>query len=285
MTTSDIHTKAIQIGRETDLVQRNNSDAFPDSVIIYARKGRVIHRAAAAIDIDSFSLYFAKTVLTADLAIAHHPISKAANAMPTVLLEQIATLASYDAHRETIQEFIRLSSAQLKRQIAGDNYYQEEQIARLLDIDVMTVHTPCDNAAVSLLKKAIKEYRCKTLIDAVNAFSDIYEFKTASLHGQAPFIAYGKKDDLLGAISFSEFVGGQESSPAIFAPLKKAGIDTLIVPHLSEQFFKEARKNNLRIIYCGHLASDSLGMNYFLDQLEGIKIVPLGGLIRKDNPS
>ena len=39
---------------------------------------------------------------------------------------------------------------------------------------------------------------------------------------------------------------------------------------------------HMNIVIAGHMASDSLGMNLWLDELEkrGIEIVPCGGLIR-----
>ncbi|KKR97364.1 MAG: hypothetical protein UU49_C0033G0007, partial [Candidatus Magasanikbacteria bacterium GW2011_GWC2_41_17] len=44
----------------------------------------------------------------------------------------------------------------------------------------------------------------------------------------------------------------------------------------------EAKGAFLNIIIAGHIASDSLGLNLFLDELEkkGIKIIPCSGLIR-----
>jgi hypothetical protein len=43
-----------------------------------------------------------------------------------------------------------------------------------------------------------------------------------------------------------------------------------------------ANENRMNVIISGHMSSDSLGMNLFLDELEkkGIEIVPCGGLIR-----
>jgi len=45
---------------------------------------------------------------------------------------------------------------------------------------------------------------------------------------------------------------------------------------------EEAIKHHLNVVIAGHISSDSLGMNLFLDELEKkkINIIPLGGLIR-----
>ncbi|PJB18902.1 NGG1p interacting factor NIF3, partial [Candidatus Falkowbacteria bacterium CG_4_9_14_3_um_filter_36_9] len=49
-----------------------------------------------------------------------------------------------------------------------------------------------------------------------------------------------------------------------------------------EEHRKEAEKNHINVVIAGHMASDSLGMNLFLDELEkkGITVVPCSGLIR-----
>jgi hypothetical protein len=64
--------------------------------------------------------------------------------------------------------------------------------------------------------------------------------------------------------------------------MAQAGIGTIVEMHMKEEHFEEAKKNHLNVIVSGHIASDSLGANLFLDELEkrGIEIVPLSGLIR-----
>ena len=52
--------------------------------------------------------------------------------------------------------------------------------------------------------------------------------------------------------------------------------------HLSEEGRKQAEKYHVNVVIAGHISSDSLGMNLFLDELQkkGIEIVPCSGLIR-----
>jgi hypothetical protein len=51
---------------------------------------------------------------------------------------------------------------------------------------------------------------------------------------------------------------------------------------MGEEHRKEAEKYHINVVIAGHMASDSLGMNLFLDALEadGIEIIPVSGLIR-----
>ena len=61
-----------------------------------------------------------------------------------------------------------------------------------------------------------------------------------------------------------------------------AGIGTIISMHQSEEHRKEAEKYHINVVIAGHISSDSIGMNLFLDELgkKGIKILPTSGLIR-----
>ena len=60
------------------------------------------------------------------------------------------------------------------------------------------------------------------------------------------------------------------------------GIGTIVGMHISEEHKKEAEAANLNVVIAGHMSSDSLGVNLFLDKIEekGVEIVPCSGLIR-----
>jgi len=51
---------------------------------------------------------------------------------------------------------------------------------------------------------------------------------------------------------------------------------------MHEEHRKEAEKHHINVVIAGHMASDSLGMNILLDELEksGVEIIPTSGLIR-----
>jgi hypothetical protein len=61
-----------------------------------------------------------------------------------------------------------------------------------------------------------------------------------------------------------------------------AGIGTVIGMHQSEEHRKEAEAAHLNVVIAGHMSSDSLGVNLFLDELErrGIEIIPCSGFDR-----
>jgi putative NIF3 family GTP cyclohydrolase 1 type 2 len=52
--------------------------------------------------------------------------------------------------------------------------------------------------------------------------------------------------------------------------------------HVPEDALEELKKLHVNVINAGHMASDSIGANIFLDELEkkGVEIIPCSGLIR-----
>ena len=92
----------------------------------------------------------------------------------------------------------------------------------------------------------------------------------------------GSEDNRAGKIALTEITGGTSGSAKIYEKLAAAGIGTIISMHQSEEYRKEAEKYHINVVIAGHISSDSIGMNLFLDELEkkGIKILPASGLIR-----
>jgi hypothetical protein len=64
--------------------------------------------------------------------------------------------------------------------------------------------------------------------------------------------------------------------------MANAGIGTVVGMHINEEHRKEAETANVNVVIAGHMSSDSLGVNLFLDELEkqGIEIIPCSGLTR-----
>jgi len=53
--------------------------------------------------------------------------------------------------------------------------------------------------------------------------------------------------------------------------------------HLSEEHFKKAKEEHMNVIIAGHIASDNVGLNIMLDELEkkdNFKILPCSGFRR-----
>ena len=118
--------------------------------------------------------------------------------------------------------------------------------------------------------------------DLLNLLKEIPEYKEALKFGAGPKIFVGEPERRCGKIAVTEITGGTEGSPKIYEKMAIAGIGTVIGMHMEEERKKEAEAANVNVVIAGHISSDSLGMNLFLDELEkrGIEIVPCSGLIR-----
>src|SRR5690606_24406173 len=111
--------------------------------------------------------------------------------------------------------------------------------------------------------------------------TEIPEYEKAKELKAGPTIIVGDKKKRAGKI-FVKMTGGTSGSEDSYANLVKAGVGTIICMHMPEKHIKLAKENHLNVIIAGHMASDSLGMNLFLDELEkqNINIIPGAGLIR-----
>jgi hypothetical protein len=63
----------------------------------------------------------------------------------------------------------------------------------------------------------------------------------------------------------------------------EAGVGTVLMMHFPEADLKEAREQRLagNLVITGHMASDSIGINVYLDELErrGLDVIRAGGLV------
>ena len=118
--------------------------------------------------------------------------------------------------------------------------------------------------------------------DLLNLLKEISEYREAIKFGAGPKIFVGDPERRCGKIAVTEITGGTEGSPKLYEKMAQAGIGTVIGMHISEEHKKEAEAANINVVIAGHMSSDSLGVNLFLDELEkqGIEIVPCSGLIR-----
>ena len=92
----------------------------------------------------------------------------------------------------------------------------------------------------------------------------------------------GSPENSCGKTVVTEFTGGTNCSKDIYEKMAQAGIGTIVGMHMKEDNREEAEKAHLNIVIAGHMSSDSIGMNLFLDELvkRGIEVVPCSGLIR-----
>jgi putative NIF3 family GTP cyclohydrolase 1 type 2 len=264
------------------------ANPYTDSRIHFESGVKNIKRVMAGIDIDSSEVMAAKYLSNhnpkkpIDLIIAHHPIGKALADLSEVMHLQADVLAQYGVPINIAESVLKPKISEVSRCVNPINHFKPVDTAKLLNISLMNVHTPADNLVANFVERKIKKDKPEYVGDVLKSLLEIPEYKEAAMQGAGPVLFTGSEDNHTGKIVLTEITGGTEGSPKIYEKMAQAGIGTVISMHQSEEHRKEAEKAHINVVIAGHISSDSIGMNLFLDELEkrGIEIVPCSGLIR-----
>jgi len=153
--------------------------------------------------------------------------------------------------------------------------------ARLLEIPFFSAHTPTDNLVVDYLNKHFAKRKPTLIEDVHKALLEIPEYRIAARKGAGPYIGKSSPGARAGKILI-DMTGGTEGPKKMIESLADAGVGTIIQMHMGQELRDEADKHNIHVVIAGHMSSDSLGINIFLDELErgGVKTIATSGLIR-----
>jgi len=267
---------------EFDLESLENP--YLDSRILHIAEDKEIKKVLVGIDIEPAEILLAKEIGGIDLIIAHHPLGKGLAHLPDVMDLQCDVLNYYGVPINIAEGLMKERISEVARGLNVINHQRTVDTAKLLGISLMNSHTPCDNLAAKFLKDLIKKEKDNLirLENLLNLLKEIPEYKEAMKIGAGPKIFVGEPERKCGKIAITEITGGTEGSPKLYEKMATAGIGTIIGMHISEEHKKEAEAANINVVIAGHISSDSLGMNLFLDELEkrDIEIIPCSGLIR-----
>lgn len=312
MTTKQIYELAIKMGTEHDLRGVSNvkkhlarvkkkydllpkeaqaefdqeklSNPFSDTRLLVDNGKKVIKKILVGIDMEGPELLLAKQMGDIDLVLAHHPEGEALADLSDVMSLQAEVLAGYGIPINIAESVTKPRISEVHRGISPINHNRAVDFAKSLGLDFMCVHTPADNLGANFLAKLIKkkEKDLETVGEVVDLLKTIPEYRAAVKMKAGPMIVSGQADRRAGRIVITEFTGGTEGSKDIYEKMSHYGIGTVIGMHMSEKHREEAEKYHINVIIAGHMASDSLGMNLLLDEIEkkGVKAVPVSGLIR-----
>lgn len=263
---------------------------YADTRIYFGNPDAKIKKVLVGIDIDTGEVMLANELnrrspgKPIDLIIAHHPLAIGLAGLHEVMELQIELLAHYGIPINIAEKITEQRIGQVERGVAPVNHGQSVDAARLLNIPIMSIHTPTDNYVASYLYKELKKREPELIYieDVVNYLKTIPEYRSAMKQKAGPIIFAGSPDHFAGKIAVTEITGGTDGAKEIYERLAHAGIGTIISMHQREEWKDEAKKHHLNVIVAGHMSSDSLGLNLFLDNLEkkGIEIVPCSGFNR-----
>ncbi len=255
---------------------------YLDSRIYHIADDKEIKKVLVGIDIEPAEILITKEIGNIDLIIAHHPVGKGLAHLADVMDLQCDVLNFYGVPINIAEGLMKERIEEVARGVNSANHQRTVDAAKLLKVSLINFHTPCDNLAAKFLKDLIEEKKPERIGELIDLLKEVPEYKEAMKIGAGPKIFVGAPENRCGKIALTEITGGTEGSPKLFEKMAQAGIGTVIGMHISEEHKKEAENSHLNVVIAGHISSDSLGMNLFLDKLEkqGIEIVPCSGLIR-----
>ena len=254
---------------------------YLDSGVYNIADDKEIKKVLVGIDIGPAEILIAKE-LGIDLVIAHHPIGKGLAQLADVMELQADVCNYYGVPINVAEGLMKETISEVARGVNASNHQRTVDAARLMKINLMNSHTPCDNLAAKFLKNFVEEKKPERVSELIDILKEIPEYKEAMKIGVGPKIFVGSPENRCGKIALSEITGGTEGSPKLYEKMAQAGVGTVVGMHVSEEHKKEAELAHVNIVIAGHISSDSLGVNLFMDELEkqGIEIVPCSGFTR-----
>lgn len=255
---------------------------YLDSGVYNIADDKEIKRVLVGIDVGSDEILIAKQLGDIDLVIAHHPIGKGLAQLADVMELQADVYNYYGVPINVAEGMMRERISEVARGVNASNHQRTVDAAKLLKVNLMNSHTPCDNLAAKFLKNFVEQRNPSKVGELIEILKEIPEYKEAMKIGVGPKIFVGSPENHCGKIALSEITGGTEGSAKLYEKMAQAGVGTVVGMHISEEHKKEAELAHINIVIAGHISSDSLGVNLFIDELEkqGIEIIPCSGFTR-----
>ncbi len=259
---------------------------YTDSRIFLGDKSLEVDKILAGIDINASEVLLADRLNQKgegiDLLLTHHPEGGSLASLHEVMDVQADIWAQYGVPINVAEGVMHDRVGEVQRRFSPVNHNQAVDAARLLGLAFMGTHTISDNLVHKYMEDLFKKTKPETVGEVLEVIKKEPEYQEAMKGKAGPMIFAGDPKNRAGKIAPIEFTGGTEPSHTIYEKLAMAGVGTVIGMHAGEEHRKEAIKYHINLVIAGHMSSDSLGMNLFLDEIEkiGVKIIPCSGLIR-----
>jgi len=260
-------------GKEKKLFDRERLlNPFSDTRILYGDPEKDIKRMIVGIDMQVGEILLTYILnkdhkKNIDLIISHHPEGLALAQLYDVMKLQADLLAQFGISISVAEQLMEKRTSEIERRLLPVNHNRAVDVARILGIPMMCIHTPADNCVTKYLKNKfdkVKPAKLKNLIDILN---EIPEYQKQAQLQAPPKIVSGAENNKCGKI-YVDMTGGTSGSKEIFDKFAASGVSTLVGMHMSEEYLEKAKKANLNVVIAGHVSSDVLGLNLLFDEIE-----------------
>lgn len=262
------------------------TNPFADTRILNGEGDAEVKSVIVGVDVDEAELLLIDRLkekgTPIDLAISHHPTGKALASLYDVMDLQIFAYNNEGISLSASENMLTERKAEIERRIHAANHQKVVDVAKWLNINLLCMHTPCDNLAYQYIRKIMDKEKPSTIGDIVYLLNEIPEYKASAKNNNGVMIEIGSRANRCRRIHI-EFTGGTEGPCGVYGKLSSCGVDTIIAMHQSEEHFKKCKEHNINVIVAPHIASDNLGVNLMLDYLTGkekIKIYEFAGFRR-----
>ena len=284
MKLEQLYNFILEEGAKNDPRQHIKKYTYPDTAILFGNLKGQIKNIMVGIDIGVAEVLLAdrlrKNGRQVDLILVHHPLGIAQTNYASAMNMQTDLLHLAGFSKATAKKLNKPDMKKIRRNLYLTNYNKVVDAARLLNIPLICAHTPVDNLVWSHLNNHLQ--RAKRLGDVIDLLLKLPEYRHASQIGLPPTIIKGRTNDKVGKF-WIDMTGANPLPSSAIRLMKNIGIDTVVAMHLFEETFKELNHTHINYIVCGHMASDSLGLNLLLKKLSQktkFKVIPCGGFWR-----
>lgn len=256
-------------------------DEVPGDSAVY-HPGTAIRSVLIGIDLGAHEVTLAKES-GFDLALSHHPMGGSAFIdFHRVLDRHVDQLEAAGVPREEAAAAVADLIEDQRIRNRSRNYDHAPSVARLLDIAYMNIHTPLDEIGRRRMAQAAAALSpTDTVADLVAHFTGtIGEFGNALTPIE---VLLGTPGQPLGRVAVSHGAGtngGYRIAKTYF----DHGVDTVVYIHCAPGEVRRLREDvpeGKALVVTGHIASDSVGINPFIDALRGVglSVTAISGIV------
>ncbi|HUU37733.1 MAG TPA: hypothetical protein VMW46_05960 [Candidatus Desulfaltia sp.] len=248
------------------------ANPFSDTRILNGEPELEIKKAIIGIDMEVGELLLTHLLnkdleRKIDLVIAHHPEGSALARLFDVMKLQSDLLAACGISLSVAEKLMEKRIGEIERRLMPINHNRSVDVARLLGLPMICIHTAADNCVTRYITRLIEEKKPSRLKDLLDLLRDIPEYRRSASLQLPPKIVSGSEESRCGKV-FVDMTGGTEGAKEVFEKYAAGGVSTLVGMHISEDHLENAKKANLNVVIAGHIPSDTLGLNLLLDTVE-----------------
>lgn len=261
------------------------NNPYPDTRLLWGDVDRDIKHVFVGIDIGPGELMIADRLnqkgAGIDLVMAHHPDGIALTTLYQAMELQTDIFHGCGIHVNIAEQILQTEAHKTSIDLVVGNYNRAVDAARLLELPFMCVHTPADNLVQHFWEQRFAEAKPRRVNEIVKMLESEPEYAEAAHYHAGPRLLNGSERNRTGRIMV-DMTGGTDAGPKMYERLGHAGIGTVVAMHMSDGTLDVLSAQHINVILAGHMSSDSLGMNLYLDQLQmrGVKVTAASGLKR-----